>query len=58
MAYEAGCTKAPRVNIFSNPDRNYGGIPQGSPTENNARAIREAAVSGSRSNMARWVGET
>lgn len=44
MAYEAGCTSAPRVNIFSNPDRTYANRPQGTDTDNNARVIREAAV--------------
>ena len=44
MAYESGCVASPRVNIFSNPDRVYDGQPQGTATDDNARAIREAAV--------------
>lgn len=44
MAYESGCSKAPRVNVFSNPDVEYAGKPQGTESTNNARAIRESMV--------------
>lgn len=44
MAYEAGCTAAPRVNVFSTPDRMYANKVQGTETADNARVIREAAV--------------
>ena len=45
MAYESGCVSAPRVNIFSNPDKKYANVAQGSTTEDNARVIRQSAVS-------------
>eukprot|EP00904_Undaria_pinnatifida_P002945 jgi/Undpi1/12651/HiC_scaffold_6.g02319.m1 len=46
MAYESGCVSAPRVNIFSNPDKKYANVLQGSATENNARVIRQSASPG------------
>lgn len=45
MAYETGCRKAPRVNLFSSPDKNYAGQAQGTASANNARVLNEAMVS-------------
>ncbi|CAM9749061.1 unnamed protein product, partial [Laminaria digitata] len=42
MAYESGCSNAPRVNMFSNPELEYAGKSQGTATADNARVIREA----------------
>ena len=44
MAYSTGCSVAPRVNVFSNPDMAYDGQPQGTADENNARVLNEAMV--------------
>ena len=56
MAYESGCVSAPRVNIFSNPDKKYANVLQGSATENNARVIRQSAVSSSPKNPGKEGG--
>lgn len=45
MAYSTGCSTAPRVNVFSNPDLRYAGSPQGSEKADNARVLNEAMVS-------------
>ncbi|CAM9525665.1 unnamed protein product, partial [Discosporangium mesarthrocarpum] len=44
MAYSTSCPYAPRISLFSNPNKSYAGKPSGSNTEDNARAIREAMV--------------
>ena len=35
---------APPVRFFSNPDVDYLGLPTGTPTENNARTLRDNMV--------------
>ena len=42
MAYEAGCSEAPRVNVFSTPFKMYDGRPQGTEEANNVRVLNEA----------------
>ena len=42
MAYETGCSAAPRVNVFSTPFRMYDGRLQGTHEENNVRVLNEA----------------
>lgn len=45
MSYAAGCTLAPRVNVFSTPLKTYAGKVQGTTTADNARVLNEAMVS-------------
>lgn len=45
MAYSTGCSSAPRVNVFSNPELKYAGSPQGTDQADNARVLNEAMVS-------------
>lgn len=42
MAYANDCLLAPRVNVFSNPNKMYDGRFQGTEEENNARVLNEA----------------
>lgn len=44
MAYSTGCSGAPRVNVFSNPNLKYAGYVQGTDEANNARVLNEAMV--------------
>lgn len=42
MAYDCEDESCSRIPFFSNPDINYQGIPFGTETENNARALRQS----------------
>lgn len=42
MSY--GCSDAPVINFFSNPDVLYNDRPTGTATENNARIIKDNMV--------------
>lgn len=44
MAYSTKCSRAPRVNVFSNPDKMYDGQVQGTDQADNARVLNEAMV--------------
>ncbi len=44
MAYSTNCAGRPRVNVFSNPNMKYLGIPQGTASANNALVLNNAMV--------------
>lgn len=46
MAYDTGCVAAPRVAMFSTPDKTYLGKALGSASTDNVSKIKESLVRG------------